>query len=114
MNDGRPVRADQTGDDAACDAQRAGERELLLAIEGRREIRSLDEGHRDVFDTLDLAEIVNADDVWMRDLPREQQLALEPALDLLRARRVGGDLGTNHFDRDVDAQFRIPRLIHRA
>ena len=38
--------------------------------------------HRDVLDAVDLAEVVDADDVLVRDLAREQQFALEAPLEL--------------------------------
>ena len=56
-------------------------------LEDGREVRALDVRHRDVLDAVDLAEVVNADDVLVRDLAREQQLALEAPLDF--SRRVG-------------------------
>ena len=80
----------------------------------RREIGALDVRHRDVLDAVDLAEVVNADDVLVRDLAREQQLALEAALDFRGRRRIRHHLGPNHLDRDRDAELRVPRLIDRA
>ena len=38
---------------------------------------ALDEAHRDVFEAADLAKVVDADDVLVSDLPREEELALE-------------------------------------
>ena len=52
------------------------------------EIGAVDVRHRDVLDAVDLAEVVNADDVLVRDLAREQQLALEAPLDLGGRRRI--------------------------
>ena len=40
-----------------------GNRKLAFLFQNRREIRSLDEGHRDVLDAVDVTEIVNANDV---------------------------------------------------
>ena len=61
-----------------------------------------------------LADVVNAHDVLVRDLAREQQLALEAPLDFSRRGRIGHHLGANHLDRDDDAELRVPRLIHGA
>ena len=47
----------------------------------------VDVRHRDVLDAVDLAEVVNADDVLVRDLAGEQQLALEAPLDFGRGMR---------------------------
>ena len=53
----------------------------------RRQVGALDERHRDVLDAVDLAEVVNADDVLVGDLTGEQQLALEAPLDFGRRAR---------------------------
>ena len=72
--------------DATCRAidERAIDWQPAFLLQQRREVRALDVRHRDVRDAVDLAEIVDADDVLVRDLAREQQLALEPALECLR------------------------------
>ena len=70
--------------------------------------------HRDVLDALDLAEIVNADDVLVGHLTGQEQLPFEPALDFRRRRGIRHDLRTNDFDRDGDAELGIPRLVDRA
>ena len=70
--------------------------------------------HRDVLDAVDLPDVVNADDVLVGDLAREQQLPLEAPLDVGGDRRVGHRLGTNHLDRHRDAELGIPRLIDGA
>ena len=80
----------------------------------RRQVRAVDVRHRDVLDAVDLAKVVNPDDVLVGDLAREQQLALEAALDIPRGDRIGRDLGADHLHRDRHAQFRIPRLIDGA
>ena len=72
------------GDDGARDAQHLRNRQLALALQNRGEVRAVDVRHRDVLDAVDLAEIVNADDVLVRDLARQQQLALEAPLDFGR------------------------------
>ena len=63
---------------------------------------------------VDLAEIVNAHDIGVRHEPREQQLALEPALDRRRGVRRRHELAANQLDRHVDAELGIPGLVHGA
>ena len=57
---------------------------------------------------------MDAHDVLVRHLTREQQLALEAALDLLCGARVGEDLGSNHLDGHRHAQLGVPGLIDGA
>ena len=68
--------------------ERAIDRQPAVALQDRREVRSLHVRHRDVRDAVDLAEVVNADDVLVRDLAGEQELALEAALELAGRFRV--------------------------
>ena len=110
----RFVRFDQSGHDRARDPECADGRQPSLLPKHRGEIGSLDVRHRDVLDAADITEIMNADDVPVRDLPREQQLALETAFDFGRRLRIGHYLGANHLDGHRDREFRIPRLIHGA
>ena len=84
MDDARLCAARSPATIVAGDPQHAGTGSLPSREDGR-EIVALDVRHRDVLDAVDLAEIVNADDVLVRDLPGEQQLALEAALDFAAA-----------------------------
>ena len=52
-----------------------------VPLDSGREVGAVDVRHRDVLDAVDLAEVVNADDVLVRDLAGQQQFALEAALD---------------------------------
>ena len=74
----------------------------------------VDVRHRDVLDAVDLAEIVDADDVLVRDLARQQQLALEPPFDVAGHARILGDLRADHLDRNGLTELVVPRLIDRA
>ncbi len=114
MHDAGFVRRDQAGDDATRDVQRAPDRQRLCSFEDGREIRALDERHRDVLDAVDVAEIVNSNDVRVRDLARQQQFALETTFDLGRRSGSDGNLGADHLDSDGDAKFRVPGLVDRA
>ena len=86
MHHARLVRGDQARRELPHDAQRLGTGSLpsrcrTVARSAPSMVR-----HRDVLDAVDFAEVVNADDVLVRDLPREQQLLLEAALDARRLR----------------------------
>ena len=114
MHDAGRVRRYKAGDNRPGDPQRLCRRHPALLPDQRGEIGAVHVRHRDVFDAADLAEIVDADDVTVRDLPGEQQLALEAALDIGGGHRIGHHLGANHFDGDGHRQFLVPRLIHRT
>ena len=96
------------------DLDDARERQRVLGAQHLRQRLALDERHRQVLDAVDLAEVVNADDVLVRDLARQHELALEARLELLRRRRVRLRAGANHLDRDGDAELVIERLIDGA
>src|SRR5258706_15954727 len=87
--------------------------QLCFAAQDGREIVALDVLHRDVRDAVDLAHVVNAHDVLVRDLAGEEKLVYETFLGF---DRDGATLrvGTNDLQRHRDAEFPIPRLIHRA
>ena len=95
----------ETTERAIRSARTGGSRPSCRSTRG--EVGALDVRHRDVLDAADLTEIVNADDVPVRDLPREQQLALETPLDFGRRLRIGHHFGANHLDGD-----RRPRVPH--
>ena len=73
----------------------------------------MDERHRDVLDAVDLAEIVDADDVFVRDLTGEQQFLLEAFFGFSRS-AAATRVGANHFQRDGDAELRVPCLVDRS
>src|SRR5262245_17003640 len=100
VNDAGFMRRDETRDDALDEAKRPRHRQTSRMFEHGGEIRALDKGHRDVLDAVNLAEVVNTDDVLMRHLTREEQLALEPPFDIAGGLRIRGDLRPNHFHRD--------------
>ncbi len=55
------------------------------------EIAAFDEGHGDELDAADVAEIVDTQDILLRDLAGEQELLFEA----LHGLRIGGQLGTD-------------------
>jgi hypothetical protein len=71
---------------SAAQPQRALDGRPPLPRQQRREVGPVHVGHGDVLEALDLPEVVDADDVLVRDQPGQEQLALEPALDLRRRR----------------------------
>ena len=79
-----------------------------------RQVASFDERHRQVLDAVDLADVVNADDVLVRDLARKQKLTLETMLELGRYPGIGADFRFDDFERDCEAQFVVPRLVHHT
>ena len=83
MHDAGVVRGLQARGDLPGERHDLRDRQALLA-QDRRQVAALDVRHRDVLDAVDLAEVVNADDVLVRDLTREEQLLLEAPLDVLR------------------------------
>ena len=84
---------------------------LSFAAEDGRQLLALDERHGDELDAVDLAELVNADDVLVRDLARQQELLLEAALEHRGRRGVRGHFRPDHLERDDDAELGVPRLV---
>ena len=114
MDDALGVRGGQARRDLPRDQQRARHRQLAVAAQHVGERLPFDERHRQVLDALDVADVVNADDVLVRDLPREHELALEAQLEIARRRRIRLRDGPDHLDGDADAQLVIERLVDRA
>ena len=102
MDDAGLMGGHQTGSDFARnrdgDRQRDGQRAQGRAPRSSPAMNGIVR----VLDAVDLAEIVNADDVAMRDLAREQQFALEPRLDVGGGRRIGHGVRPDDFQRDGD------------
>ena len=114
MDDALGVRGDESGERLPRNRQRARQRNASFFSENGREILAFDVRHRDVLDAVDLSEVVNSDDVLVRDLPREEQLALESPLQILGGRLVVGNLRPNHLQRDRDAKLGVPCLVDGA
>ena len=115
MDDAGLVRGDEPAEqsDARCAATR-DTGSLPSRRSDRREIVALDVRHRDVLGAVDLAEVVNADDVLVGDLTGQQQLALESPLDLRSGAADPRSPRTDHLDRHGDAQLLVPRLVDDA
>ena len=108
------VRRLQPGGDLFGNRERLGHGELALPPEEVREVLTLDERHREVLDAVELAEIVDPDDVFVGDLAGQHQLALEAPLDFAGGLDIVRDFRTNDLERDRDTELRVPRLIDDA
>src|SRR5262249_27122141 len=60
------------------------------------------------------SEIVDANDVLVRDLAREQKFLFESPFDRLRCVRVAGDFRADDFERDNHRERVVPCLVDRA
>ena len=61
-----------------------------------------------------VAHIVNADDVPVRDLAGQQQLALEAAVQVGGRPRIRGGFRANDLEGDRHGQLVVPRVVHLA
>src|SRR5262249_39147623 len=77
VHDAGSMRGNEPRQGLSQNGQRARYWKMSFGSQNRGEIITLDVRHRDVLDAADLSEIVNTDDVLVRDLAGEQQLALE-------------------------------------
>ena len=111
MHDTGLVSRHKPRGDLPGDSQGSRQRQASLLPQDRREVGSLDVRHRDVLDAVDLAEIVNADDVLVSDLARQEEFALEAPLEFVRRVEILHRLGANDLDRDGDLQHLVPGLI---
>ena len=114
VDDALLVRGGEALRDLLRDLDRARERQRAGRAQHLRQRLALDERHRQVLDAVDLAEVVNADDVLVGDLAREHELALEALLELLRGGRIRLRGRADHLDRDRDAELVIERLVDGA
>ena len=96
------------------DHEHAIDRQPSLALQDRGEVRSLDVRHRDVQDVVDVTEIVDADNVGVRDLAREQQLAFEALFEGSGRLLVQRGVGPHDLDGHGDLEHLVPGLVHRA
>jgi len=97
MHDARLVNGGKTVGNLTRDRERADGRHPSLSLEQQAEIGPLHVLHRQVLEAVDLAEVVNANDVGMRDLTRQAELALEAFLERLETR-----IGAAGYDFDAD------------
>ena len=108
------VRRGQPGGDLPRDGQCPRDRQWPRLPEDVRERLTLDERHRQVLDAADLPQVVDADHVAVGDLPRQEQLPLEPPLDVAGRDGVRHHLRTDDLQRDGHAELLVPGVIHDA
>ncbi len=113
MNDAFRMRRHEARHDVARDLERSRDGKPSVSPHDRREIGALDVRHRDVLDAVDLAEIMNAHDILVRDLSREQQFPFEAPLHFGRGFKIAGGSRQHDLDRHRDAKLGIPGLIDR-
>ena len=114
VHDAGLVRGGQSRGDVLREDQRLRRRQLAAIAQQVGEVLPLDVRHRDVLDAVDLPEVVDPHDVLVRDLPGQQQLALEAPLDLPRDLRIPVDFGADDLQRDGDAELGVPGLVNDA
>ena len=92
------------------DVGQARSREPPNALENRREVFAFDELHGEELDAVELAEIVNPQDVLVRDLARELDLPLE-ALE-----RIGvvADVGPDELQGHIPVELLVVDAVHGA
>ena len=113
VNDAGVVGGSKAAGDLPGDLQSPRNGQLAVAPQDGREVVALDVRHRDVLDAVDLAQIVNPDDVLVRDLPGEEQFLLEPLFGF-RRRAAAARVDANHLQCDGNAQLGVPGLVDRA
>src|SRR3954466_16400635 len=84
MNDADVMSSFQSRSDLTRIPHCLVDRHLSRTSDYCREVRSVDERHRDVLDSVHFAEVVNAYDVLVRDLARKYELLLESTPPLRR------------------------------
>ena len=105
MHDTGIVCSLKAGGDLANDRHHPGNGQSWRIAQDGCEIRAFDVRHRDVLDAVDLAEVVDADDVLVGDLAGEQELLLEATLDVMRSVGIVRRFGPNDFQCDGDVEL---------
>ncbi len=82
-------------------------RELALRLQDVMEVGAIDEGHRNELRPSNIAQIVNAENVPVRNLAGQQQLLLEA----LHGFRMNHQFGADKFERDGAVQIQIVGLV---
>ena len=97
-----------------CDRDGLGEGKASVLGQKPREVVSLDVGHGEVLDAVDVAEVVDADHVGVSDLPGEKELALEAPFQVFGYGRVLVGLGPDHLEGHGHPELGVPGLINGA
>ena len=104
------VRRGQSGAEAARDVEGLIGGQATDAAQQRRQVLPIHVFHRDVMLALELADVVNAADVGMRNLARNADLVQKP----LEQDTVGGQRRRQEFQRDRLAQLQIGSAVDLA
>ena len=110
MHDALLVREAQGRRQLRADGDGLRQRQLRIALEPLRERHAVDELHRDVGQAVLFTDVVDGDDIGMRERPGALGLANEPDPVVLVARQFG----LQNLDRDGAIDFRVVRLVHRG
>ena len=110
MDDAFGMRGCEGFGDLPREIQNAVHRHLGIVVDDVLQILALDEGHGNETQAADIAHIVNAQDIFVRDLAGENQFLLEAL------QRVGLSDGafTHHLDGDRAVQFLVVSFVHAA
>ena len=84
--------------------------QFFLAAHQALQVLTFDVLHGDELDAVGLAQIENADYVFVSDLPREDQFLFETLQDF----RIRGHVAANYFERHLALQFAVARVVDRA
>ena len=90
--------------------QRLGDGDFFFLVQHLAQVRPFDELHGEELRPLELAEVVDADDVLVGDFAREDQLLLE-ALENFAARAL---LGADRLERHRPVELEIERFVDAA
>ena len=110
VDDALVVGSFEGGAHLAGEFEGAVEGEASFVVDQAGKIAAFDEGHGDELDAADVAQIVYAEDVLLRDLAGQQELLFEA----LHGLRIGGQLGTDEFEGDGAAEFVVVGLVDGA
>ena len=114
MDDADFMGGDHALDDLPRQRHDVAHRDLGAPAHHRQQRLALDERHRQVPEAVDLADVVDADDIAMGDLPRELRLTLETTLEVVAGAGVGAFAERDGLDGDGDAELVVPGLVDGA
>src|ERR1044071_1642024 len=110
MQDAVVMRGGQSRANLPCDFDRFVARQTTNAPQQRRQILAIDELHRKKVPAIDLADVIDAADIRMRDLPSDADF-------VVKARQrspIEGDRVRQELERDNLFEFEILSLIDFA
>jgi len=110
VQDAFRVRGGESGSDAAGDLDGFVVRETADAVEQASQVFAVDILHRDEVGAFPIADVVDAADVRMRDLPPEADFVVEEIELGCVLRQRGGE----ELERDLLAEFQIVRAVNLA